>query len=149
IKRIVGVDNQQCEERIKFIVLGYIDEIFSEIYQEVTKDDVINIYRKLYLSTKRFFEEKLCNRESRFKFLNTISTDKYEYLNRDVYMSYSVEEELEKFLEYKDKIRQFILNVWKILFDIECENFGEYFKDEYECIFFEYPVENRSVIIVS
>jgi len=151
INKIVGVDERQCIEIIKFIVLGYIDEVFGEIYHEITKAEVIDAYRNIYMTTKEFFKEKLNNKETRFKFLNTISTDRYEHLNRGIYMDYSAEEELEKFMEYKDKIRQFLLNVWKILFDVKCVNFGAYFKDnEYECIFFEYPDEKaKPVIIVS
>jgi hypothetical protein len=151
INRIVGLDEQKCTERIKYIVLGYIDEFFSEILSEILwekeYDEIVDIYKEIYFSTKDFFMEKLETKKQRFKFLNSISTDKYDELNWDKYKE-NLKPETDRFLEHKMNINQFIATVWKILFDIDCTDFSEHIKENKDCFFFEFPKEKANPVIV-
>ncbi|MBU3156338.1 hypothetical protein [Clostridium estertheticum] len=147
INGIVGIDERKCNERIKFIVLGYIDEFCSEIISEIEHDKNVETYKEIYFSTKDFFMENLKTKKQRFKFLNSISTDRYEELNWESYER-NVKSETDRFLEHKTNINEFIKTIWKILFDIGCKDFSEYIKENDDCFFFEFLHEKANPVII-
>ena len=146
INKIVGEDETKLTEKIKFTVLGYVDELFTEIISEIEDNKIAGTYKEIYLSTKAFFIEKLQTQEQRFKFLNTISTDAYENLNRKRYIENKCE--IEMFLEHKEKIWHFIKTIWKMMYNIDCKDIGEYLVEQKDCFFFEYPKENVEPVII-
>lgn len=144
---------QQNEEKvatnIKYIVASHIDSVFNDVINEINNIEILEIYRKLYFSTKRFFEDALKEKEQRFKFLNTISTQNYEELNKKIYMG-DTKTEVEWFREYSHNIREFIRRIWKILFNIDTIYFDQFIKEGKDCFLFEFPNEKiKPVLILS
>ena len=148
VKDILKRSKQKDTESIKFLVLGYIDHLFNEIADEIEDIEILKIYKEIYFTTKIFFQSNLETKEQRFKFLNTINMNNYNDFNKDIYMKDETPE-IYKFLEHKDKIIEFIRIKWKILFDVDCEDFSTFIMESDECYFFEFPDDKAKPILIS
>lgn len=146
MSRIAEVDEQKNTELIKLIVLGYIDEVFSYLQSDIEDEEKLLTYREIYFSTKEFFKINLDTKEKRFKFLNSISTDKHDNLNWTNYKDCKSEEK--KYLEHKRIIKKVIKMIWKILYDIDCFDFSQYIKESDDCFFFDFPKEDAKYVIM-
>lgn len=116
---VFGLDNKH--ELISTIVLEVIDEIFSEIvdYQDEYDGEVVNWYSKLYFQTKRYYSDLLKFKDSRFRLINTICTDKnHVSLNYETYSGYKIYQERDLFIENRKNLKSHILILWKLLFNI-------------------------------
>lgn len=142
INNIIKIQDESLEKTINFFVISYIDDIFYEMQQEIA-EDYIAFYEKLYLSTKDFLLTVLNTKERRFKFLNSISTQDFVKLNRNLYME-DKENEIKYFLEHKESIDNFIWRSWKFMFNLECSDFQKYIKEYSDCFMFNFEGEKIS-----
>lgn len=143
LNKIIGVDEVEYTNTIKFIILGYIDDLFSDLQSRINAE----LYREIYFSTKQFFMDNLNTPSQRFKFLNSISTNKYSKLNSDDY-SKDIENEIRLIYEHKDKIIGFLKITWKLLFNIDCNDFKEFFKEFSDCYMFQFEGEKMKPAIL-
>lgn len=147
LNNICNIDCASYLERIKMRIFSYIEECYEEIL-EVPKSEVLDIYFKIYISTKEYIYNSFTEKKNRFRFLNTISTDEYKVLNWNLYNKLSFEEEKDIILEHKESIKLFFMYIWKILFDIECTQFNKYIIEAEEALFFKFPQEKVDFVIV-
>lgn len=149
-------------KRITYRVLAYIDEVFQDIYDEIEgketlkdeKNEILEFYREVYHSTKHYFEKSLLDRIFQFKFLNTVSNDKLSSLNYEAYMNeeYSNKSKFdnyEAFLEHKEVIISFVRSVWKILFNIKCNEFEHFIIPNENYLAFKFDGEEVERALVS
>lgn len=150
MNKLFIINENKMTERIKYIVYSYIDEFFYEdMFNEIDleNEEAIKIYKEIYLSTKKFFGKSLEESKQRFKFLNTISTNQYDKLNEKKYMQ-NINCEDVRFWEHRNEIIKFIKISWKILFDINCSNFGLFIKENDDSFFFDFPEEKGNPVII-
>lgn len=149
IKRVFVADEQKNTEIIKSLVLGYIDEVFNEVIVEIEDKNNAEKYHELYLSTKEYLGRILGDMKTRFKFLNSISTEEHKVLNWEKYQANDFEEK-NKYREHKNSIKLTIRMAWKVLYDIDCTDYGRYIKESDDCFFFDIENEEaRRVVILS
>lgn len=136
------------ESLVKIVVIECIDSVFEEILidiDDVNRETIIAKYEKMYIETKKYFNEILEDKENRFKFINTINNNyNSSKLNRQTYLEYNLHKEKELFLKNYEDIRVYIKYLWKLIFntDEELDDFNmskymikseDYFLLEYEC----------------
>ena len=150
INRIFKADEQKSTDIIISLVMGYIDNAFNEIFCEIEDIDNAEIYKKIYLSTKNYLNKILVDKKKRFKFLNSFSTDGEKELNWGSYKENNFNER-DKFVENRGVIKSVQKNAWKILYDIDCSDYGAYIKESEESFFFNFDSyeESKRVVIFS
>ena len=150
INRIFKADEQKNTEIIISLVMGYIDNAFNEIIFEIEDINNAEVYKKIYLSTKDYLKSILVEKRKRFKFLNSLSTDGDKELNWEIYQENEFGER-DKFIEHRIIIESVIVMAWKILFDINCEEYGKYIRESKDCLFFDFDEieEAKHVIMLS
>ncbi len=140
VKSIIDVDESRHSERIKYIIAGYVDDTFNELDEEIEDFEDVEKYRKIYFSTKNFLCNNLNDVEKRFKFLNSISTNRYENLNLENYKK-NIRNESTIYFEHREKITAFLLIVWKLMFNTNIEKFSDIIKENDDCYVLEFPKE--------
>lgn len=148
INRIFEADEQKNTKIIISLVMGFIDNAFDEIIDEIENINNAKIYKNIYLSTKDYLKRILAEKRKRFKFLNSLSTDGDKELNWESYQENEFDER-DKFVEHKIIIESVIVMAWKILYDIDCEEYGRYIKESDNCLFFDFDeIEEAKYVIM-
>lgn len=145
---IIFVPNEENRSKIlESIVLGYIDELFSDVIVEITLKQNIEKYYELYLSTKQFIASIFSEKRKRFMFINSISTDGIKCLNWESYSKINYPER-DKIIENKNNIKSVIRMTWKILYDIDCTNYSQFIVENEDCFFFDIDDERAKHILI-
>lgn len=141
---------------IAHILQCYIDELLIDYILEdeslennSQKNKIIKFYENLAASTKIFFNEFLITIEAEYSLLNTISNRKKSRLNKDMYNTECYLKRCEVFMEHRQAFESFCMYTWKILYDLDCSEFGKYIKKDFkEYLRFDFP-NNKKVVILS
>ncbi len=150
INRIFVADVQKNTEIIISLVLGYIDNAFNDFIFEIKDNNNARIYKEIYLSTKDYLNSILKCKRRRFKFLNSLSINGDNELIWGRYKE-NYFNERDKIIEHEERIESIIIMAWKILFDIDCNEYGKYIKESDDCFFFDFAdiEEAKHVIMIS
>ncbi|WP_294359038.1 hypothetical protein [uncultured Clostridium sp.] len=138
------------------LVRYYVDEcLIDYILEDISLEDTDNkdiveirkFYENLALSTKLFFNKFLEKDKGQYALLNTISKNKLKDMNFDLYKQKSYRDKSNIFREHKSYFLSFLKNTWKVLYDIDCNQFDKFIKkDFYEFIQFNFPQQEKIVI---
>lgn len=146
LESLVGIRDYN-DQHIVLLILGYIDQLFAQ-YQD--DDGIVELYLNLYKSTKEYFSEFLKEKENRYRLLNTISTVKNEKETFAEYSQLTIENEMNLFRERSSDLESFIRNVWKVMFDMECDKFSLYIEaKEEEFMCYSLPKEKNIIFLAS
>jgi hypothetical protein len=142
------------DESIILLLQSYVDEVHEDdILPSITligtDEETIQKnkhYLKLRNSTIDFLQNNLKTEKDQQKLLNTISCEKG--IN---YCGKLISDRHDVWKEHKDKFKGFIRNIWKILFDIECDEFTHYLDREFEdYLLFLFPIlKGKKAVVLS
>jgi hypothetical protein len=116
--------------------------MFIDISDDIGNNlEVIETYKKIYTSTKKWLVNVLRTKLSRRKFLYFISTAKFEEINDNNL-------ECKLFTKYALLITTSIRWMWKILFDIGCCNFSDIIQEGKDFYYFKPKDEHAKNVVV-
>ncbi|MCR3758139.1 hypothetical protein KYB31_03895 [Clostridium felsineum] len=143
------IDNE--EQQIWMIVYEYINECIGEILDDPTVDDAAcEKYRNIFITTIKYLKERFLDKEERFRFINTVTLEKYKKVNKNDYITYTQSKELKIFFKSYQQIISYFKNVWKILFDIGCKDFSQYINENIKYILaYNFPKEIENTAVLS
>lgn len=134
-------DESSVTAYIQGLVLGYIDEMFIELSDEIDEQETIGTYKKIYESTKKWLDAVLVTKYSRKKFLYFVSTLKVDELTDE-------HDECKLFTKQESAIASSIKQIWKVLFDINCSEFGNFINEEEDYYYFKPKEEIAKRVVV-
>jgi len=134
-------DENSITEYINGLILSCIDDMFIQISDDIDNNlEVIEIYKKIYTSTKKWLVNVLKTKLSRRKFLYFVCTAKSNEI-RDT-------NEWILFTMYAKHITTSIRMIWKVLFDIGCCEFSNAIKEETDFYYFKPKDEHAKNVVV-
>lgn len=142
-----------CLRIIKSIIFSCIDTVLVDILH--TEDDiaVLEKYNKMYIETKKYFDNALNRKELRYKLLNTVSSENQIKLNFGLYRDYTNENEKDAYLLNSERIVEYFRYLWKIIFNLEdnCNNIHieDYLLVNDDCFLFTCPLEQCRPVLIS
>ena len=139
-EKILGADNES--EQISHLVSSYIDEALDEVLENLGKANKLkkneDKYVKIAASTEEFFKKYLSDKNNYKALLNTIACKK---IPRKI--------SIIRIAEHKEKFIPFLYNIWKILFNLDCERFDEYLNiEENRYLEFKFPEVQDGVVVM-
>lgn len=137
---------ERNSEHIVFLILGYIDKLFAQYQEEETEKEIAKIYFKLYKSTKEYFNQFLISKKNRYRLINTISTENIEKRTYADYIQLTIEDEMNLFRERSGDLESFVRNVWKVMYDMGCNDFSRYIETTDE-EYIRYSLSNEKNVI--
>lgn len=146
-------NNANCIRIIKSIVFSCIDTVIIDILHTEDETTVLEEYRKIYIETKKYFDNALNSKELRYKLLNTVSSESQIKLNFDLYRNYTNENEKDAYLLNSERVIEYIRYLWKIIFNIE-GNFNNLHMEDYllvndDCFLFTCSLEQCRPVLLS
>ncbi|WP_050607395.1 hypothetical protein [Clostridium niameyense] len=154
LSNVISYDEVKGISLIKSVFFNCADNIFAEILESEVDAEVIKKYEKIYISTKKYFDDILSDKLSRFKLLNTVNIKKkYKDLNYRIYQGLNLRQERENYLTNMDNIEIYIKYLWKIIFNTE-SNFddiqiGNYIIENKDCFLLRCKLDFKSPILLS
>ena len=151
---VISYDEVKGISLIKSVFFNCADDIFAEILESESEAEVIKKYENIYISTKKYFDDILSDKLSRFRLLNTLSLKKkYKDLNCMIYQKLNLRQERENYLVNMDNIEIYIKYLWKLIFNTE-SNFddiqiGNYIVENEDCFLLRCQLDCKSPILLS